>query len=163
MVECRAMIGTPEQDAFISRSIVAMVGTVRRDGGPSASMVGIARHGDSLLFSTVASRVKGRTIARDPRCVVTIINENEPGSFVSVEGTVVAHLDNAPALREAMYSFWDVAASVHSKSNWHRGGADSTRKLFAEPGRAVYQVTPVRVSGWLLDPPVEAVRGELAP
>ncbi|MBK6319252.1 MAG: pyridoxamine 5'-phosphate oxidase family protein [Dehalococcoidia bacterium] len=148
------MIGTPEQDGFISRSMTGIVATVRRDGRPASSMVGIARHGDSLLFSTVASRVKGRTIARDPRCVVTIIHDNEPGSFVSVEGSVVAYLDNPVLLRHAMYAYWDRVCAIHPRSNWARRGREATELLFSEAGRAVYEVTPTRKSGVLLDRPV---------
>ncbi|MBK9344513.1 MAG: pyridoxamine 5'-phosphate oxidase family protein [Dehalococcoidia bacterium] len=135
------MIGTPEQDGFISRSMTGIVATVRRDGRPASSMVGIARHGDSLLFSTVASRVKGRTIARDPRCVVTIIHENEPGSFVSVEGR---HL--APPFCSAR-AHWD--APIHQL-----GRGRGTEPSFFRAGRAVYEVTPTRKSGVLLDRPV---------
>ena len=72
------MIGSEDLDAFVSRSQTAIVTTMRKDGSPSSSMIGDARDGDRLLFSTTVDRVKGRTLARDRRAAICIINENEP-------------------------------------------------------------------------------------
>lgn len=101
-------------------------------------MTRYARKGDTLLFSTTVDRVKGRTLSRDPRTVLTVINEDEPDSFVSVEGEVTIHRDNPQELRDFMVDTF--AAS----------GREFTLKLFAEPGRAVFELTPMRVSGFLV-------------
>jgi PPOX class probable F420-dependent enzyme len=149
------MIGTSEQDAFISRSFAAIASTVRKDGTAATSMIFYGREGDRLLFSTVTTRLKGRTLARDPRITLTVLNNNEPNSFVSVEGTVVVHTDNAPERREQLYRYWDRVTSLHAGSAWRKGGRESTEILFTQPGRAIYEVIPTRVSGELLDQPVE--------
>lgn len=148
------MIGTPEQDAFISRSFAAIASTVRVDGTVASSMIFYGRDGDRLLFSTVQDRVKGRTLARDPRITLCITNTNEPNSFVTVQGSVEAYLENPADRREALYRYWDVVANLHPGAAWHHGGREATEQLFTQPGRAIYAVTPVRVSGELLDPPV---------
>lgn len=153
-----AVIGTPEQDAFISRSFAAIVSTVRKDGTPATSMIFYGRSGDRLFFSTVRTRVKGRTLARDPRLTLTILNTNEPNSFLSVEGTVIVHEDNAPARRELLYRYWDGVTRLHPGSAWRSGGREATEQLFTQPGRAIYEVVPMRVSGELLDPPVRLPR-----
>jgi hypothetical protein len=46
------MLGSPEQDYFVSRGIIAMPTTVRRDGSPASSMVSYARRGDRVFFTT---------------------------------------------------------------------------------------------------------------
>jgi PPOX class probable F420-dependent enzyme len=144
------MIGTVEQDAFVSRSMAAIITTVRADGSPAASMIGYARVGDRLYFSTTVDRLKGRTLTRDPRSVVTVINDNEPSSFVSVEGTVTIHRDNPMVLREQMYDAWDLLRATHPKSFWARGGRAASDPMFSQPGRAIFEVTPTRVSGVIL-------------
>ena len=148
------MIGTPEQDAFVSRSFAAIASTVRKDGTSAASMIFYGREGDKLLFSTVRTRVKGRTLERDPRLTLTVINTNEPNSFISVEGSVVVYEDNAPERREQLYRYWDKVTAIHPGSAWNSGGRESTEALFTQPGRAIYELTPTRVSGELLDAPV---------
>jgi PPOX class probable F420-dependent enzyme len=153
------MIGTPEQNAFIDRSYVAIVSTVRIDGTASTSMVFYGRIGDRLLFSTERNRVKGRHIDRDPRVTLTVTNTNEPNSYLSVQGHVTVHLDNPAALREQIYRTWDGVTLLHPASIWHNGGRETCEPLFTMPGRAIYEVTPVRVSGELLDAPVLAVAG----
>ena len=149
------MIGTPEQDAFISRSFSAIASTVRADGTVASSMIFYGRDGDRLWFSTVQDRVKGRTIARDPRITICIANTNEPNSFVTVQGSVEAYLDNPAERREAVYPDWGSVTRLHPAPGGHNGGRESTEALFTQRGRAVYAVTPRRVSGELLDPPVE--------
>jgi PPOX class probable F420-dependent enzyme len=149
------MLGTPEQDAFISRSFAAVASVVRTDGTAANSLIFYGREGDRLLFSTVTTRVKGRALARDPRITVTVLNNNEPNSYVSIEGTVVVHEDNAPERRELLYRYWDRVTPLHPGSAWRAGGREATEVLFTQPGRAIYEVTPTRVSGELLDAAVE--------
>lgn len=143
------MIGTPEQDQFISVSQSAVVTTVRRDGSPASSLIGYARHGDRLLFSSEVGRLKGRTLSRDPRLVMTVINAAHPNSFISVEGTAIIHRDNPRELLEQMYAYWDNLAHLYPRGSWATRGRGSVDALFNSPGRAVFEVTPTRVSGVL--------------
>lgn len=81
------MIGTADQDAFISRNKWAVATTLRRDGSPSSSVVFFFREGDELVFSTTASRLKARTLERDRRIALCILDEGAPYGYVTVEGT----------------------------------------------------------------------------
>ncbi|HEX6030030.1 MAG TPA: PPOX class F420-dependent oxidoreductase [Tepidiformaceae bacterium] len=81
------MIGTAEQDAFISKNRWAVVTTLRSDGSPSSSVVFYAREGDEIIFSTTAGRLKARTLGRDPRVAVAVLDEGQPFGYVTVEGT----------------------------------------------------------------------------
>jgi PPOX class probable F420-dependent enzyme len=81
------MIGTPQQDAFISRNRWAVVTTLRSDGSPSSSVIFYGRDGDEIIFSTTADRVKAKTLRHDPRIAVTVLDEGQPFGYVTVEGT----------------------------------------------------------------------------
>lgn len=94
------MFGTEDQDEFVERCVIAILTTLRAHGSPASSMVSFARRADRLFFTTTLDRVKGRSLVRDPRCTVTVINQREPWSFVAVEGHVVVHFDNPPELRQ---------------------------------------------------------------
>ena len=81
------MIGTPEQDEFISKNRWAVVTTLRGDGTASSSVIFYARESDEIIFSTTRDRLKGKTIARNPRVAVCVLDEGQPFGFVTVEGT----------------------------------------------------------------------------
>ena len=81
------MLGTAEQDAFINSQKWATVTTLRRDGSPTNSVTFFAREGDTLFFSTTKDRLKAKTVARDPRMAICVLDEGAPYRFVNVEGT----------------------------------------------------------------------------
>lgn len=132
------MIGTPEQDAFISRNKWAVVTSLRKDGSPTNSVIFFYRDGDELVFSTTLSRLKGKTIARDSRVAITVLDEGAPFGYVTVEGRGrIQREDVVPGhikLNEAM-----------------RGGAFTPPEGFAErlasEGRILIHITPERVHG----------------
>lgn len=80
------MIGDTAQDEFITNNRWAVITSLRKDGTPTSSVVFYAREGDELIFSTTLDRVKAKTIARDPRVALTILDEGAPFRFVTVEG-----------------------------------------------------------------------------
>jgi PPOX class probable F420-dependent enzyme len=88
------MIGTPEQDAFISRNRWAVVTTLRADGSPSSSVVFYACEGDELIFSTTRDRLKAKTIRRNPRVAFCVLDEGPPFGFVTIEGTASIQYDD---------------------------------------------------------------------
>jgi PPOX class probable F420-dependent enzyme len=88
------MIGTPDQDAFINRNRWAVVTSLRKDGSPTNSVIFYAREGDELVFSTTLSRLKAKTLARDPRIAFTVLDEGQPFGFVTVEGTATIQGDD---------------------------------------------------------------------
>jgi PPOX class probable F420-dependent enzyme len=88
------MIGTPEQDAFINRNRWAVVTSLRKDGSPTNSVIFYTREGDDLIFSTTLSRLKAKTLARDPRIAVTVLDEGQPFGYVTVEGTATIQADD---------------------------------------------------------------------
>ena len=88
------MIGTPDQDAFVRSMKWAVVTSLRRDGSPSNSVIFFALDGDQLMFSTTSTRVKGKTLKRDPRAAVTVLDEGPPYRFVTIEGPASIEYEN---------------------------------------------------------------------
>jgi len=80
------VIGTPEQDVFITENRWAVVTSLRADGTPTNSVIFYAREGDELIFSTTESRLKTKTIRKNPNVAITILDEGAPFRFVTVEG-----------------------------------------------------------------------------
>jgi PPOX class probable F420-dependent enzyme len=80
------MIGNSDQDAFINRNKWAVVTSLRSDGSPTNSVIFYARQGDMLLFSTTLGRLKAKTLKRDPRIALTVLDEGAPFGYVTVEG-----------------------------------------------------------------------------
>ncbi|HEY6472132.1 MAG TPA: PPOX class F420-dependent oxidoreductase [Acidimicrobiales bacterium] len=62
--------------------------TVRADGRPHVAPVWYVMEGDTIVFNTGVSTVKGRNLRRDPRASICVDDERPPFSFVVVEGTV---------------------------------------------------------------------------
>jgi hypothetical protein len=68
--------------------LTAKVATTRADGRPHIAPVWFVRDDDgSIVFTTGANTVKGRTIRRDPRVSVCIDDGRPPFSFALLEGT----------------------------------------------------------------------------
>lgn len=88
------MIGNETQDAFVRSMKSAIVTSLRKDGSPSTSLVFYAVDGDDLLFSTTADRLKAKTLRRDSRAAITVLDEGAPYRFVSVEGTATVESDD---------------------------------------------------------------------
>ena len=144
------MLGSQELDAFISRSFTGIVSVVRESGTPASSRVSCARIGDGIYFSTTLDRLKGRRLLRDPRAAMCIVNDREPNSYASVEGNVIIHRDNPKRLHEQMFAFWAPFAERHPKSVWALYGRAGLEKMWAQPGRAIFEIQPTRVSGILV-------------
>jgi len=66
----------------------ATVATLEPDGSPQASVVWIAREGDTLVFSTVRGRRKAENLQRDPRVSVLVIDHDNPYRYLEVRGRV---------------------------------------------------------------------------
>ena len=89
-----AVIGTPDQDAFINNNRWAVVTSLRGNGSPTNSVVFYGREGDELIFSTTLGRLKAKTLKKDPRVAFTILDEGTPFGYVTVEGTAVIQDDD---------------------------------------------------------------------
>lgn len=133
------MIGTPEQDAFINKNRWAVVTSLRRDGSPSNSVIFFARVGDELLFSTTAGRLKAKTLHRDPRAALTVLDEGPPFGYVTVEGE--ATIED----RDIVPLHITINRAMRSDPTWEPPEGFAER--LHQEGRVVVRISATRVSG----------------
>jgi PPOX class probable F420-dependent enzyme len=62
--------------------------TTRLDGRPHVAPIWFAVDDGTIVFTTAAESLKGRTLRRDPRVALCVDDEAPPFSFVTVEGVV---------------------------------------------------------------------------
>ena len=133
------MIGTADQDAFISEMKWAVVTTIRRDGTPSSSVIFYAREGDTLIFSTTKDRLKTRTLARDPRIAVAVLDEGAPYRFVTVEGKAEIQED------DIVPGHIEINKVMRGVSEFEP--PEGFEERLASQGRVIIRVSAERVSG----------------
>lgn len=85
-----------EWRAFLSHGTrTAKLATTRADGRPHVAPVWFVLDGDDLVLNTGRDTVKGRTLAREPRVMICVDDEEPPFSFALVEGTATLSDDLA--------------------------------------------------------------------
>jgi PPOX class probable F420-dependent enzyme len=73
----------------------AFVATVNKDGSPQVTPTWIdLREDGKLLINTAEGRIKQKNVSRDPRVSISIINEENPYSMVTIKGRVVGQTTN---------------------------------------------------------------------
>ena len=133
------MIGTQEQDAFINKNRWAVVTSLRRDGSPTNSVVFYARDGDELLFSTTDGRLKAKTLRRDPRVAITVLDEGSPFGYVTVEGS-------ATIQEEGIVPFHvTLNRAMRGEPDWQP--PEGFEEGLRADGRVVVHIAATRVSG----------------
>lgn len=80
----------------------ATIATIEPDGSPQASVVWIAREGDTLVFSTVLGRRKTDNMSRDPRVSVLVTDPDNPYAYLEVRGRVTMTEEGGRALIDAL-------------------------------------------------------------
>jgi PPOX class probable F420-dependent enzyme len=76
----------------------ATVATLNPDGGPQTSVVWVKREGDVAVFTTTKQRQKGRNLMRDPRISLTLVDPENPYTYVEIRGRVELTDDPGNAL-----------------------------------------------------------------
>jgi PPOX class probable F420-dependent enzyme len=64
----------------------ASVATIMPDGSPQVAPVWVDRDSDTIILNATESRQRTRNLKRDPRLAITIYDENNPYSNVSIRG-----------------------------------------------------------------------------
>ena len=77
------------------------VATTRADGRPHVAPIWFTLDGDDVLFNTHETSVKGKSLARDPRVMLSVDEESPPYSFVLIEGTATLGTDVGESRRWA--------------------------------------------------------------
>ena len=90
---------------FAARTTRAVLVTRRKDGGlQSSPMAVVADEDGNVLTATKARNAKTYNLARDPRAVLCLFNEQWPGPWMQVEGEAeITRLPDAMPLLEDYY------------------------------------------------------------
>lgn len=64
----------------------ASVATVMPDGSPQVAPVWVDRDGDTILLNATVNRQRYKNLKRDPRIAISIYDQNNPYSSVSIRG-----------------------------------------------------------------------------
>jgi PPOX class probable F420-dependent enzyme len=132
-------MGEDEAWRFLSESVrPGVLATTRKDGRPHAAPVWYAVDGDTLVFNTGASTVKGRAIRRDGRVVLCVQDDRPPFGFVTVEGTATWSDDLAEVRRWAGVIGGRYMGADRAQEYGERNGV---------PGELVVRVHPTKLVG----------------
>ena len=115
----------------------AKLATVRPDGRPHIAPIWIALdEDDTVVFTTGAGSVKGRSILADPRVALCVDDDRPPFSFVVIEGRAELSQDSEALL--------DWATRLGAR---YMGPdrADEYGRRNGVPGELLVRVTPTRV------------------
>ncbi len=132
------MIGTPEFDEFISKHRWAIVTTLRSSGHPSSSVVAYAREDDTLIISTTAPTLKVKTLEKDPRITLCIINNEELFNFVTIEGTTT--IERSDIVESTRNLFTNIEEAGYTEP-------PKLEQWLEQNKRVILRIHPDRVSG----------------
>ena len=74
--------------ALFEGKALGMLGTVSEDGSTQVTPMWVTLDGDTPVFNTVHGRAKERTMRRDPRVTLTIVDPDDAYSYVELRGHV---------------------------------------------------------------------------
>lgn len=132
-----AIMTEAEWRAFIVRgTLTAKAATTRADGRPHVTPIWFALDGDDIIFTTIGTSIKARSLRRDPRIALCIDDQTPPYSFVIVEGTATISEDAADLLH------W---ATVIGGRYMGQDRAEEYGKRNGVPGEVLVRVTPTQV------------------
>ena len=77
-----------QEKAILERPNFAHLATLNPDGSPHVAPVWYDLHGEEIWINTARGRVKERNIAKDPRVALSVHDQENPYSMVSVQGEV---------------------------------------------------------------------------
>jgi len=90
--ENKSLLTEPLVKFFSGRNF-AFLGTLNKDGSPQVTPTWIdieeKSHEEMILINTAMDRVKQKNVSRDPRVSISIVDEDNPYSMVTIKGRVI--------------------------------------------------------------------------
>ena len=111
---------------------------MRVDGRPHVAPIWFVLDGDDLVFTTMATAVKGRNLRRNPRVMLSVDEEAPPFAFVLIEG--VARVSEAEP-EELLKWTTKIAARYMGTER-----AEAFGRRNAVPEELLVRVTPDKVT-----------------
>ena len=124
------------REFMLDQPRTAVLATVHADGRPHVAPIWFVMDGDTLIFTTGESTVKGRNMLRDPRVSLCIEEEDPPFHFVLIEGNSELTADDPDLL------YWATQLGGRYMGA-HR--AEEYGRRNAVEGELLVRVTPQRV------------------
>ena len=82
------VISEPEHKILKKRTF-AFLGTVSKDGSPHVAPTWVDVEDNTILVNTAEGRIKQKNISRDPRVSISIVDDENPYSMVTIKGRVI--------------------------------------------------------------------------
>ena len=80
---------------IIKKKNFAFLGTLMKDGSPHVSPVWIdITDNNIILINTAKGRIKQKNVSRDPRVSISLIDDENPYSMVTIRGQVIEQTNN---------------------------------------------------------------------
>ncbi len=111
----------------------ALLGTIFPDGSPQVTPMWVDTDGNYVLVNTAIGRVKQRNVSRDPRVTVTVVDQNNPYTYVMFRGKVVEQITGQAA-----------EDHIDKLAKKYRGWEKYPRQLNQQ--RVILKIKPERVS-----------------
>lgn len=121
-----------------SRAFVTLA-TISPDGRPHLTVVWVLREGDDLLFSTTATRLQGRNMARDPRVTVMVNPPDQPYVYAEIHGTATVTPDPDKTLPDRL----SIKYTGRSYATFNPASKDDPAE------RVIVRVSPTKITGRL--------------
>lgn len=123
---------------LLERPRTAKLATTRKDGRPHIAPIWIDIDDDgSIIFTTGATSLKGRSIRRDPRIALCVDDDQPPFSFVTLEGTAEISEDPDEMLRAATRIGGRYMGRDRAEEFGRRNGCEGELLIRLKPSRVI--------------------------
>jgi PPOX class probable F420-dependent enzyme len=79
---------------IIKQRNFAFLATLSKDGSPQVTPTWIDIDDTTILVNTAEGRIKQKNVSRDPRVSISLVNEENPYSMVTIKGRVIEQTKN---------------------------------------------------------------------
>jgi PPOX class probable F420-dependent enzyme len=119
---------------FLSEPHFGIVTTLRADGSPHSTVVWVDVDDDGVVYNTQAGRTKADNVERDPRAAVLVIDAEDSGRWIAVDGPVEVTSEGAREHADELAVKYTGAAFTGPTEN-----------------RLIVRITPAHVTAFGLD------------
>ncbi|HEY5630561.1 MAG TPA: PPOX class F420-dependent oxidoreductase [Nitrososphaeraceae archaeon] len=88
MVKNIEEISEPAANIIKQRNF-AFLATLSKDGSPQVTPIWIDIDDTTILVNTAEGRIKQKNVSRDPRVSISLVDEENPYSMVTIKGRVI--------------------------------------------------------------------------
>ena len=80
---------------ILKKRTFAFLGTVMKDGSPHVTPIWVdMEENNNILVNTAEGRIKQKNISRDPRVSISMVDDENPYSMVTIKGRVIEQTTN---------------------------------------------------------------------